>query len=205
MSDANFIPANRLAKKHCKARLRTWTAICGTYLILLALLILSAYLLWGTDDDSVIEGLKSTTERIEKYSSTISELQQKLAKATAELEASKAISQKPDWSKLLILVGDELKEEIVLNNCQLSTLNKNYTDVTNNLKELLSFSSSGMLLAERQYRLELNGFGRTQTSVSQFVLRLEQMQIFNSVRLVNSNRKALLNNEAVSFSIECNI
>jgi len=205
MGDVNLIPAERLAKKHRKARLRVWAVICGTCLISLAVLVLSAHAFWSNADDSVMEELKSTAERIEGYNSTILELQKKLAKATAELEASKAISSQPDWSKLLILVGDELREEVVLNNCQLTTLNKSHKDVTNNLQELLSSSPAGVLLAERRYRLELSGFGRTQTSVSQFVLRLERMQIFDSVRLVNSCRQTFLNNEAVAFSIECGI
>ncbi len=205
MGDVNFIPAERLAKKHRKAGLRLWAVICGTYIISLTVLVLSAHAFWGNADDSVMEELKSTAERIEGYNSTILELQEKLAKATAELEASKAISSQPDWSKLLILVGVELGEDIVLKNCQLATLNKSHKDVTNNLQKSLSSSPSGGLLAERRYRLELSGFGRTQTSVSQFVLRLERMQIFDSVRLVNSFRQAFLNNEAVAFSIECGI
>ena len=205
MDDVNLIPADRLAKKLRRERLRVWTIICGTYVISLAMLVGSARFFWGNAAVPVTEELNSTTERIERYNSTILDLQQRLTKATAELEAGKVISCQPDWSKLLILISDELGDEIVLRNFQLATLNKDHRDVTNNIQQLLSSSSPGVFLAERRYRLELNGFGRTQTAVSQFVLRLERMQIFDSVRLVNSYRQAFLNEEAVAFGIECNI
>lgn len=204
MGDVNLIPADRLAKKHRKARLRLWTLVCGAYFICLAALVLSGRFFWSGANDLVIEEIKSTAERIERYSSTIKELQEKLAKATAELEASKAISCQPDWSKLLVLLSGELGEEVVLGNCQIVMLNKGH-NVKNNLRELFSSSDPAALLAERRYKLALSGYGRTQTAVSQFVLRLERMRIFDSVRLINSYREAFLNNEAVAFSIECSI
>lgn len=207
MGNVNLIPADRLAKKHHKARLHLWMLVCGAYFICLAALVLSGRFFWGGANDPVMGELKSAAERIEGYSSTIQELQKKLAKATAELEASKAISCQPDWSKLLVLLSGELGEEVVLNNCQIVMLNKG-RNVTNNLQELFSSSNPAALLAKRRYKLELNGYGRTQTAVSQFVLRLESTlggRIFDSVRLVNSCREAFLNNEAVAFSIECRI
>ncbi len=196
MGDVNLIPAARIEKRRRKARIHLWTAICGTYVLLLGGLALSAHAFWRDSDDSAIEELAFTEQRIEEYNATISEFRQKLAKAQAELEAGKVISGQPDWTKLLVLVGDELREEVVLDDCQLTTLN---------LQEPLSSSPPSVYLAERQYKLELSGFGRTQTSVSQFVLRLEQMQIFDKVELLNSRRQAFLNNKAVAFSIECSI
>ena len=204
MGDTNLIPADRLAKKYRRARLRLWIMVCGTYFLCLVVLVLSGRFFWGGADSPMLEELKSTAVRIEGYRTTIQELQKKLTKATAELEASKAISCQPDWSKFLILLGGELGEEVVLNNCRLAMLN-NGSNVTNNLQELFSSSNPEAILAERRYRLELSGYGRTQTAVSQFVLRLEQMRLFDSVRLVNSCREAFMKNEAVAFSIECSI
>ncbi len=204
MGDINLIPADRLVKKYRRARLRMWIVICGTYFICLVVFVLSGQFFWGGADDPMLEELKSTAVRIEGYRSTIQELQKKLTKATAELEAGKAISCQPDWSKLLILLSDELGEEVVLNNCRLAMLN-NGNNVTNNLQELFSSSNPAAILAERRYKLELSGYGRTQTAVSQFVLKLEQMRLFDAVRLVNSCREAFMKNEAVAFSIECSI
>lgn len=178
--------------------------ICGTYLISLTVLALSAHAFWRDTDDSVIDELSFIEQRIQGYHSKISEVQKMLAQVKVKREANKAISCLPDWTKLLILIGNELEEEIVLENCQLATTSKNGADVTNIEQDLLS-SSSNAYLTEQQYKLELSGFGRTHTSVSQFVLRLERMQMFDSVECANSRRQTFLNSEAVSFNIECRI
>lgn len=195
MPDVNLIPPARIARKRRNSKIRLWTAICGTYLIVLTALALSAHAFWRDTDDSVIDELAFTNERIEGYNTSIRELQKQLASIQSELEAARVINCQPDWMKLFVLVGDELKEDVVLKNCQLTATSRK------NEKSL----SPGAFLADRQFRLELSGFGRTQTSVSQFVLRLEQMEMFDSVELVNSRRQSFLNNEAVTFNIECRI
>ena len=205
MGDVNLIPAARMEKRRRKARIHLWIAICGTYVILLAGLALWAWALWRDSDDSVIEQLALTEQRIESYNATISQFQQDLAKAQTELEAGKLISSQPDWTKLLVLVGEQLRDQVVLNACQLTTSNKSGESVTGNLQESPSSAPLGAQVAKRQYKLELSGFGRTQTSVSQFVLRLEQMQMFDKVELINSRRQAFLSDQAVAFSIECSI
>ena len=205
MGDINLIPSPRLERRRRKVRMRLWTAICVTYLILLTVLALLAHIFWRDVDDSVIEELTFASARITDYNTTISELREQLKKAEVELKIDKLISSEPDWAKLLVLVGDELKGEIVLDNCQLATFNKNHQDMMNNLQELLSSSPPSIFMAERRYRLELSGFGRTQTSVVQFALRLEQMQMFDKVEIVTSRRQAFLNSNAVAFAIECEI
>jgi len=205
MGDFNLIPAARMEKRRRKARMRLWMAICGTYFILLAGLALWSCAFWRDTDDSVIEQLALTEQRIEGYNATISQFRQKLAKAQTELEAGRLISSQPDWTKLLVLVGQQLRDEIVLSVCQLETLGEGRENLTGNLQESLASAPSSEQVAERQYKLELSGFGRTQTSVSQFVLRLEQMQVFDKVELVNSRRQAFLSDKAVAFNIKCSI
>ena len=205
MGDINLIPPARIAKRRRKARIRLWTAICGIYLLSLTVLALWAHVFWRDTDNSAIEELAFTAQRIEGYNAKISALQKMLAQAKAELEAGQVISCQPDWTKLLVLVGDELKEDVVLGNCQLVTTSRKDEKATNGLQYLLASSSPREYMAERQYKLALSGYGRTQTSVSQFVLRLEQMRMFDTVELANSRRQTFLNSEAVTFNIECSI
>jgi Tfp pilus assembly protein PilN len=204
MGDVNLIPAARMDRRRRKARIRLWIAICGTYVILLVGVALWSCAFRRDTGDWVIEQLALTEQRIGEYNATISEFRQQLAEAQRELEASKSISSQPDWTKLLILVGDELGDQIVLSVCQIATLSKDGENVTRSLQESLSPAPPGVHAAE-QYRLELSGFGRTQTSVSQFALRLEQMQIFDKVELANSRRQDFLSDKAVAFNIKCSI
>ena len=205
MADVNLIPPARIVRRQRKARMRLWTAICGTYLLSLTVLALSAHAFWRDTDDSVIGELAFTVQCIEGYNTKISALRKKRGEDQSELEAGKAIRCQPDWTKLLVLVGGELKEEVVLQDFQLVTTSKNRRNATNGSEDSQSTSSPSVFMAERRYELELSGFGRTQTSVSQFVLRLEQMQMFDLVELINSRRRTFLNSEAVAFSIRCRI
>lgn len=204
MTDVNLIPADRLASKRRMARLCIWAVTCGAYLTLLVVASLCAHAICG-GDGNVTQELKSTEQRVQEYNASITELRAQLAKTRTALEMSRAISSQPDWSKLLVLLGDQLGEEVVLNNCQLVAVNKDGKNMTAHLQESFSSLAAGMPLSERRHKLELSGLGRTQSSVSRFVLRLEEIGVFDSVRLVNSYRQPFLNDQAVAFSIECSI
>ena len=52
-------------------------------------------------------------------------------------------------------------------------------------------------------RLELRGLGRENGDVSQFVLKLEQAGLFNSVRLLETARAPFGSGHAVSFRVHC--
>lgn len=203
MGDVNLIPVRRLARKRWKRRGRVWTGICGTYLLLLAAGLLSAHVLWPSDVHSLARDRQSVEQVIDEYNTRVEELQGQLAEVTRELEVSQAIAGQPDWSKLLVLLGNELGENVVLSQCHLSTTDANAGDITNDLKTWLASSPLEELLAARRYRLRLTGFGRTQNSVSQFVLGLERMQVFESVRLIKGYRRAFLDGQAIAFSLEC--
>jgi hypothetical protein len=203
MGDVNLIPVRRLARKRWKRRGRVWTGLCGTYLLLLAAGLLSAHVLWPSDSYSLDRDRQSVEQVIDEHSKRIADLQGQLAGVTRELEVSRAIAGQPDWSKLLVLLGNELGENVVLSQCQLSTTNASAGDITHDLKAWLVSSPLEELLAARRYRLRLTGFGRTQNSVSQFVLGLERMRVFESVRLIKSYRQAFLDGQAIAFSLEC--
>jgi Tfp pilus assembly protein PilN len=205
MGDVNFIPAARLAAKKRKARIRAWGTICVVYALLLVTLTLLAYGLWGTTDTSIEQDRQSTEQAIQQHNLTVVQLRGKLARALAEQRLGRAILRQPDWSKLLGLLAEELGNDIVLSHFGLAALNTDGKDAAENLKEWFSASSAGPLLAEGRYRLRLTGFGHSQNSVSQFILRLEQTGVFESVKLMTSNRQTFLDDQAVAFSIECGI
>jgi hypothetical protein len=153
----------------------------------------------------VAEELKSTEQRVQRYNTSIIELQAELAKTRTALEMSRAMSNQPDWSKLLVLLGDQLGEEVVLNNCQLVATNKDGKKETDHLQESFSSLAADIPLAERRHKLELSGFGRRQSSVARFALRLEEIGVFDSVKLMSAYRQPFLNDKAVAFRIECSI
>jgi hypothetical protein len=205
MGDVNLIPARRLARKRWRRRGRVWAGLCGTYLLLLAGGLLLAHVLWHSDSSALDRERQFLDQAIEGHNLRALELRGQLVKVTRELEVSQAIGGQPDWSKLLVLLGRELGDEVVLSRCGLATTDGRGGDITSDVKAWLASSPLEVLLASRRYRLELAGFGRTQRSVSQFVLGLEKTAMFESVRLINSYRQAFLDGQAIAFSIECRI
>lgn len=204
MNGVNLIPTDRLARKRRMARLRIWAVICGAYLTLLILASLCAHAI-RTGDGAVAEELKSSEQCAQRYNASIMELRADLAKTRTALEMSRAMSNQPDWSKLLFLLGGQLGEEVVLNNCQLVATNKDGKEGAGYLQGSASPLATDMPLPERRYKLELSGFGRKQSSVARFVLRLEEIGVFDSVKLINAYRQPFMNNRAVAFSVECSI
>lgn len=174
-------------------------------MLLLAAVTFSAHVLWGGDSGAIEEQRRGVELSIQQRNSDLVRLRREIAEATAGLQIGRAILGQPDFSKLLVILGAELGDEIVLSQCRLATLDAGGEKVTDDLQQWLSSAPLGQLLSERRYGLGLYGFGRTQGSVSQFILRLERLGIFESVGLVNSYRQPFLNGQAVAFNIECRI
>jgi hypothetical protein len=60
-------------------------------------------------------------------------------------------------------------------------------------------------ISRQPYTLTLRGLGRTQSAVSQFVLRLEKLGPFDRVKLIDTRREPFLENEAFAFHVECDM
>lgn len=203
MEQGNLIPAERTARKRRKARRRMWTALCATYAVLLAVGSLAAHMICPSEARSAIEQLEGTALEIEQSHHTLLALRDELAQAAATLEAARAMRQQPQWSHLFAELSRRLGQEMVLSRCQLVTSMASGRSDGNEWKESLASKPLGAFLTERRYRLALSGFGKTQESVSQFVLKLEGVGVFERVRLVNSSRQTFQDGEAVAFSVDC--
>jgi Tfp pilus assembly protein PilN len=203
MSDINLIPAARLAAQRRKARLWMWVTVCGAYGFVIAAGTLTFHVVHAGEGRSMTERLEAATKQAAQDDKTMRELRRELAEAGAALETTAAIRGQPDWSKLLAGLSAQLGEEIVLSRCQLTTLTADNQVITPAWSESAPAKPLGAFLTECRHVLVLNGYGKSQEAVSQFVLRLEGSGAFDLIRLVSSSRQSFLNAEAVAFSVEC--
>jgi hypothetical protein len=203
MADVNLIPAARLVRRRGKTRLYVWTAVCVTYILVLAIGSLMLTALGFGEDRSITAQSAAMTERVKQDNQKMLELRRELAQATTALEAARIIYDQPDWSKLLVGLSDQLGQEIVLSRCQLATFTADGKVITQGASKSLPSEPLGVFLAGCHRKLLLNGFGKTQESVSRFVLRLEGVGAFDLVQLVSSCRQSFLRAEAVAFTVEC--
>lgn len=203
MGPVNLIPVERLHGRRRRTRLYTWTAACAAYTVVLIGGSLTLRVLHATEDRSIAEQLATVTQNVERENQTMLRLRRELAEATTALETARAIHAQPDWSKLFMGLAEQLGDEIVISRCRLVTLDEGNNVVTEQWSESSQTKSLGMLLAECRHRLTLTGYGKTQESVSRFILRLEGTGAFDLVRLASSSRQSFLGGEAAAFTVEC--
>jgi Tfp pilus assembly protein PilN len=203
MGDTNLIPAERLARRRRKARLCLWTAACGTYLALLCGSSLALQRARATQDRNVNGQLAAVTRQVEQDNKSMLKLRRELAETTTALETTRAIREQPDWSRLFLGLAEQMGDEVVISRCQLMTLTPDGKAVGEGWIGSSGAQPLGTFLTECRHTLTLQGFGKTQESVSRFVLRLEGTGAFDQVRLGNSSRQTFLDGQAVGFSIEC--
>jgi hypothetical protein len=102
------------------------------------------------------------------------------------VRANEAVGRRADWSVLLALLAETTRDEVVLRRCRLS-----------------AGAGRAPRVGPPRGTLEVDGFGSTQSAVSDFVLRLEHTQLFRYVKLIETRREPLGTGFAVAFRIEC--
>lgn len=203
MSDFNLIPTYRLVRKRRRARMKLWAIVCSAYIVALMAFAVAAGMLFSGEGQNIAHEIAITSERIDAHNASMLDSRRNLADATSQLETWRILQAQPNWSKLLLRLSDELGVSLVLSHCQFTACDQRYEPLDKNLSGWLASKPLGVLLSENRYNLGLRGYGQTQEAVSQFVLRLEEIGLFDSVRLASSKRQAFLETEAVFFDIEC--
>ena len=205
MGDVNLIPEQRQIRKHHRARMRFWVQISVMYMMLIGAGLFFLHTLWKADHAALADDLQATAQQTQQYNTAMLRLRKELARISTTLQTSRAIKRQPDWSKLLVILAQTLGPEIVLNQCEVATLDSHGRPITGNHQEGLTAQAVSTLLSARQYRLTLAGLGREHSAVSRFVVQLEQSGLFDSVTLLNNQRQDFLGQSVIVFDIECHM
>jgi Tfp pilus assembly protein PilN len=195
MKAINLVPSHR-RDAHAKAsRVRAWSVGGGAYVVLLLAACALSYAIWGGDEAAVAAQSQRATRQLEESQRVIGKLQPELNETQARLDTIRAIDEQPDWSVLLRLLAKSTTDQIVLTACRLDGQPDAPRNNARPTTQPLGAS----------HTLTVSGFGRTQASVSHFVLRLEEAKLFDQVTLIKTSREAFASGEAVAFRIECSL
>jgi Tfp pilus assembly protein PilN len=177
----NLIPTPRLLRKSVRARVRRWAVGLPIYAVALAfgcaVIIRPAPRPIANDDTGVQTHITQLTADFDNANA-------QLADARVRYAAALSLTAQPDWGNLLSVLGDKLGEEVVLRDVRLTQAKS---------------------AAQRQYTLEMRGLARTQASVSIFVAALEEMKLFDQVRLLRTGREPFLSDSVITFDLECSL
>jgi hypothetical protein len=179
---------------------KRWARALGVYAVLLVVAYGACFAFGGDDGQEVLRRTRESTERFREAGKDIQTLRISLTEACKQMAATQALAQNPDWSLLLAMVSNNLSGDVILERCFLAPVNSSEEDGRADGPD--DGSDGGQVLYQR-YILDLRGFSRTQTGVSQFVLRLERSKLFENVRLVKTSKTSFMDGEAISFRIEC--
>lgn len=186
MNTRNLIPTNRLALKTRAKAIQRWSIVNTAYLALLGVTAGALFAFTGQHDTAA--DASRVKAELSQSNRTLASLRQQSVLLKARLQSAREISQTPDWSILLAALSNSLGDDVVLNRI----------DRTDDSKS--TAPTAGVPKA-----LRLSGIGRSQESVTQFVLKLEGLNCFARVRLLQTSPQVLRGYDSIGFELECSL
>ena len=199
MTCVNLIPTGYREAQQRRRRTRAWFTIFGGYAIILAVAYVGAASALG-DGGSTLADLARTTQQVEELSRCANMLKIQLRDAQLKLGVARTVGDQPDWSLLLAILGKLSDDQIVLRSCRLEILAESRILLPAGPKPA---SQPAAPNGPTKFTLTLTGLGKAQADVTNFVLRLEKLGLFDRVDLLQSLREPVANGEATAFKIEC--
>ncbi|MHC5002487.1 MAG: PilN domain-containing protein [Planctomycetota bacterium] len=201
MNRINLIPTYRLEAGRRRACARSWIVATGGFAGFLVVMFLVAQSVLLSDEHAVMGELQTLVERVGHGESQLGELRNELAMINDRIQANRLIGGQPDWGVVLAMLARSVGDELVLTRCALHTAGSGRSTA---LQRAPQGAGAADEPSSRVY-LELTGLGRTQHTVSQFVLRLEDHPLFHEVKLVSTHREPFHGQFAVGFLVECHV
>ncbi len=195
----NFIPKARQYARSKRVHIRFWIV---TLVIYALFMVVSGIVYHGSAMHPDLLRLQKELAEYDQQSARLTQEAESLRPQVIEqkriLEASRSISDQPDWSMLLAYLADGLlDDQVVLKSCSLKSTRVGAMSTTQRGPGSSTEPDSSELA------MVLTGYARTAPDVSGFVLRLEQFGLFDEVKLVKTNREPYLNDQAIAFEVHC--
>jgi Tfp pilus assembly protein PilN len=201
----NLIPGPRRRAMARRARVRRWLTGSGCYAVLLIIAYAACITSAGNDVDASTAALERTNRQIDDITHSLSTLRPQMVEMQARMSVARNVGDQPDWSHLLAIVSATLDDEIVLNSTRLEASDATAA-ATSGARRMAVPASQPSVDSDCRLIASLQGFAKSQAAVTQFVLRLERLGLFERVEMVNSSRQQFGNNsEATAFRIECEL
>jgi len=175
--------------------------LCLVFGAVLLLACEACHVVWGGERRVLDAGIDATADQIKQSSHVIQTLCRELADVQWNLDSCRAVGKQPNWGIPLALLAEKLSEDVVLERCELDAIKEPAGETAAEESDGAGEAQDGTLSGRFVFRV--SGFGRSQTAVSQFVLRLEKLKLFNRVKLIKTNRREFLSGKAIEFRLEC--
>jgi Tfp pilus assembly protein PilN len=200
------MPEPKRKAKARRFRMHQWVVGGVGFLGLLVILCILTHKMWGVGPNPLGNELNDARDRIRASGLNVKMLKKQLVAARWKLDTFRGVGKQPDWSVVLTMLADGLGSDVVLKSCELGDAAMTVNTLPTARGPVKSHTV-GLTEEQKQMRFVMGvaGFGRSQTAVSQFVLRLERSGLFDSVRIVSTIREPFLDDKAIAFRLECRL
>jgi Tfp pilus assembly PilM family ATPase len=197
--DISLIPAHRVVSRRRHRRAAAWAVSAAATIVVVSM---AGLVSWSQRSGDVAEAEKeraTVSAGLERDEASLRSIEAQLEQARRRDQVIRAIHDQPDWSLLLALLDRCLGTDVVLRSCQLAPSGSAPVQPGG----LAVGSGAAPATDDRAPLLHLVGLAQSPPAVSQFLLRLEELGVFDRVMLSGSSREPFLTGEAVSFRITC--
>jgi Tfp pilus assembly protein PilN len=183
----NLVPADRREARRRQRWVHVWIGACAVYAAAWVVAHVAIQLTMVSDDRVLRGEIEQVRAVVQERDTAVAALELDRQQAVAQLHANLAVGKQPDWSILLALLASTLEDEIVLSSVRLVS----------------GAAGEGEASGSGATTFDFAGLGESQAAVSRFVLRLEEISLFRSVKLLDTRREPFLAGHAIAFRVEC--
>lgn len=207
MIEINLCPEYRKRRRRQQHHLhKVVGAVCG-YLLLLSVVYACFAFMGGSDERIVQRQLESARKEYAEVEAKVKVLVPALRENQMTLDASRAVSVHPNWGTLLRLLTAEMNGKVALRGVEVSGQQHKSGKQQQVLRRSEIPVSTGNTQqtedSTRSYEINMSGYALTQQHVTDYVLQLERLMLFNRVILVETKRQTLGSGEVFAFVIRC--
>ncbi|MEL6497776.1 MAG: PilN domain-containing protein [Planctomycetota bacterium] len=189
----NLLPSPIVLARARRLRRRTWTRglLAYSIAILVAVLAVDGVLIEPTDAleaeaQSVESDIAASEARLELQSRVQTELE-------AEVAVLREIHGQPDWSIFVGHVSAARGSAVSIRSLRVSLVGGSSARITPGE------------LARGPYRIEIGGVARSQSDVTEYIVRLERAGLLEDIRLRGTAPTRVGTDDAFTFSLEATI
>jgi len=196
----NLIPRARRQQTRRRVHQRRWIKASAGYGLFIGIALVVARLVSATDAGAIDQRIASANATITTDRASVVGLRRQLREAATLLKAQYAVQGQPDWGVLLALLAEAAGDDVVLRECRLQHLTGGLGSGANPRGAV---SGSRVETGIPPTYLELGGLGRSQGTVTQFVLRMDEIRLFKKVKLQDTRREPFGDGHAIAFRVVC--
>lgn len=198
MPKPDLTPSTYIKKSRTRQALRQWSG-AGLFCLLLAAAPIAIESTQGSDSSAgrAEERIALAKSRLSQTKGAILSLTVQLKQHERELQAGRHLTQRPDWSSVMRLVGAQFNEQLMMTGFQLGESSD--TKVRSALGPLAQDAP------DRSVWLVLTGVAESNSTVPGLIIRLEQLGLFQRVVMTGAQREAFAGGARTAFTLACRV